>query len=153
MPGIFGFVCKQGGDRSANEALLKKMGEILSHTEGYELQTYAENWFGFGLIGLPIPGEERFAVDQNRGLATSFNGFIYGFQKLPENLAQHTTGKATRLADIYEHESAHFPEKLNGSFNAIVIDLKLRTAASRSAAPAAELPPECVAKILHRGLR
>ena len=124
MPGIFGFVCKQGSDRSANEALLRKMGEILSHTDGYQLETYAENWFGFGLIGLPMPGEERFAVDQNRGFAGAFNGFIYGFQKLPENLAQPTTRKATRIADIYEHDAAHFPEKLNGSFNAIIFDLK-----------------------------
>jgi len=124
MPGIFGFICKQGGDRSANESLIMKMGEIQAHTKGYELLTHAGTWFGLGLIGLPIPGEERFAVDQNRGLAAAFGGFIYGFQKLPANLLQPTARKATRLAEVYTHDAESFPEKLNGSYNAAVFDLK-----------------------------
>ncbi|PWB76154.1 hypothetical protein C3F09_00980 [candidate division GN15 bacterium] len=126
MPGIFGFICKQGGDRGANEVLIRKMGELQAHTRGYETQTYAESWCGLGLIGLPVPGEERFAVDQNRGLAAAFGGFIYGFQKLSDDLMQPTTRKATRILDIYANDAVSMPEKLNGSYNAVVIDLRNR---------------------------
>lgn len=122
MPGIFGFICKQGGDRAANQSLIRRMGEIQLHNPNYELHTHADDWFGLGTVGLPVPGEERLAVVSERNLAAAFSGYIYAFQKLNANMEQPTKKKATRIADIYAAHEASLPEKLNGSFNAVALD-------------------------------
>jgi len=128
MPGIFGFIRKHGADRQANEALIQRMGEIQSHNKHYTLHTHAEDWFGLGLIGLPVPGEECFAIDRECNLLAAFSGYIYDFQRLPAALEQPTSHKASRLTQIYAAFPDRMPEKLNGSFNAAVFDLKRKAA-------------------------
>ena len=93
------------------------------------MQTYADEWCGVGLVGLPVPGEEQFKVDRERGLAAAYSGHIYDFQKLPAEQLKPTRNKATRLMELYASDAESLPEKLSGSFNAAVFDLRARRAA------------------------
>jgi asparagine synthase (glutamine-hydrolysing) len=126
MPGIFGLIRKAGGGREANEALINGMAARLSHNELYQLQTHADNWFALGNIGLPVAGEERFRIDNIRQVACAFSGFIYGWKGVDSDLARPTSGKASRIIDIYKKHGAALPEKVDGSFNIALFDIESR---------------------------
>ncbi|OGC91170.1 MAG: hypothetical protein A2W25_10295 [candidate division Zixibacteria bacterium RBG_16_53_22] len=128
MPGIFGLIRKAGDSREANEALIGRMAARLSHNDLYVSRTHAEDWFALGNIGLPVTGEERFAVDSGRRTACAFSGYIYGWRGVESDLDRPTPDKASRIMNIYEKHGGALPEKIDGSFNIALFDLRSREA-------------------------
>jgi asparagine synthase (glutamine-hydrolysing) len=104
------------------------MAARLSHNAHYELSTHTEDWFALGNIGLPVAGEERFAVDQGRHIACAFSGYIYAWKGTESGLARPTEKKASRIIDIYRKFGAALPEKVDGSFNIAIFDQAAREA-------------------------
>ena len=128
MPGIFGFFNKKSGSKEANELLIEAMESRLAHNSDYVCESFAYEWCGLGNIGLAWRDEQRFLVDQSAGKAATFSGYIYDWKNVDSRLAVQTTRKASRLLDIHEKYGYGLPEKIDGSFNALVIDLKKREA-------------------------
>jgi hypothetical protein len=128
MPGIFGIIRKNSENKAACEQILKGMLAQLSHNENYVSQIGYSDWFGLGNIGLPIAGEQRFLMDENRGVAAAFSGYIYGWKGVPAYLSSATPDKADRLNDIYKHYGKEMAQKIDGSFNAVVFDQKTKEA-------------------------
>jgi len=128
MPGIFGFVRKRGGDAESNKRLISGMESKLSHSPEYESETYSDAWCGIGNIGLPWHDEQRLAVDKDRGMAAAFSGYIYGWKNIEHEFSDPARRKAQRLIEIYGKHNKDLPEKIDGSFNAVVMDLRSREA-------------------------
>ncbi|SYZ73051.1 putative Asparagine synthase (glutamine-hydrolyzing) [Candidatus Zixiibacteriota bacterium] len=125
MPGIFGVIRKQNEDRDANEKLIQEMKNRLSYNEQFTSQTYSGAWFAFGLVELPLEGEERLAIDERRQMASAFSGYIYDWKNVQSGqISAPTDKKATRLIDIYRASPDNWPEKIDGSFNAVIFDLE-----------------------------
>ncbi len=129
MPGIFGVIRKHSENKEANERLIQGMKKRLSHNEHYAAMTHSDTWFAVGAVELPVAGEERFIIDKNRKLAAAFSGYIYDWKNLPPNLASPTEKKASRLLDIFKESPSAWPEKIDGSFNAVLFDLARKEAA------------------------
>ncbi|MDX9857794.1 MAG: asparagine synthase-related protein [candidate division Zixibacteria bacterium] len=123
MPGIFGFICKRHYDAAANQRLIDAMMARLSHNEDYEGSAWASDWCAIGTIGLPRAGERRLVVDISNGGAAAFSGYIYGWKDSTAEKAAETSDKAGRLLAIYRAVGEKCIEKIDGSFNAVVVDI------------------------------
>jgi asparagine synthase (glutamine-hydrolysing) len=128
MPGIFGIINKTKSNRDNNEALIRGMLQRLSHNPDYRGQIYADDWFALGHIEIPFADEKRLHVDNKYQMAASFSGFIYGWKDLESELSSATPDKAKRLIDIYIKHGIKLPEKIDGSFNAVIINSAKREA-------------------------
>ncbi len=118
MPGIFGVFSKKGPQLEENRRLIDAMAQRLSHNPLYVCETHADEYFALGNIGLPVAGEERFAVTGDT--AAAFSGYIYGFKDLPGELATKTTQKTTRLVELQKQFRLETPKKIDGCFDAVV---------------------------------
>jgi asparagine synthetase B (glutamine-hydrolysing) len=125
MPGIFGVVNKGNDDPTFVARTLKAMEKSLSHYPDYECSSWSGKWCGFGHIGFPLAGEDRFIVDDNHKGA-SFAGYIYRYKNVEDDLATPIKNKAVRLIEIHDRYGDKLPEKIDGSYTAVVIDFPKR---------------------------
>lgn len=124
MPGIFGLVRKQGVDRDANQALLDGMKARLSHNPDYQADAFVCDWCALGNIGLPPIGESNFYVDPNQSeVAAAYSGYLYAWRDLGFDLTTNPGDKAVQLWQVYKKYGRGLPEKIDGSYNATVVDL------------------------------
>ncbi len=104
------------------------MEKKLSHNPDYKSETYFDDWCGLGNIGLPWADEQRFFADESAGKTAAFSGYIYGWKDVDPELAGKTDLKARRLLDIHTRYGINLPEKIDGSFNAVVVDFNSQEA-------------------------
>ncbi|MBD3402458.1 hypothetical protein GF420_06160 [candidate division GN15 bacterium] len=121
MPGIFGFICKETSDTARNQWLIDSMLARLSHHDEYTGEVWADDWCAVGNVGLPIAGERRFVHDPERNGVAAFSGYIYDW-KDDTGSGGEPTDKAGRLLGVYRAVGEKFVEKIDGSFNAVVVD-------------------------------
>lgn len=126
MPGIFGFICKRPSDTESNQRLIDAMMAKMSYNDEFEGAAWADEQCAIGNVGLPVNGEQRLIVNRDERRAAAFSGYIYGWK---DNTAQGTHGrldKAGRLLSIYKEIGADYVRKIDGSFNAVVVDSNQR---------------------------
>ena len=128
MPGIFGIIRKRQSSVEENKGLIEGMLKKLSHTEIYKCQTYVEDWFALGHIGVPFLNEKRISVDSERQCVAGYSGFIYGWKNIGAGVIDKTSDKPLQLINIYIGRPADFFQKIDGSFNAAIFNIESREA-------------------------
>jgi len=125
MPGIFGFVMKLRYDCAYNKQLIRRMRDLLAYNPLFQAETFADNWFAIGNIGLPFNDSKPTVKSDNRHtVATS--GYIYSFRNLKSDELDKTadqTDQLLRLAAIYK-ERIH--TVINGSYNLVMCEHKTK---------------------------
>jgi asparagine synthetase B (glutamine-hydrolysing) len=128
MPGIFGFFKKRGGDQETNRELIEGMKSRLSHNPDYVSEIYADDWCGLGNTDLPWLNERKLYVNPSAGKAAAFSGFIYGWNDIDPQLSGESQPRVQRLQAVYDRYGDDLPRRIDGSFNAVVTDLRNREA-------------------------
>ncbi len=128
MPGLFGLIRKRANNKKANESLIRSMLNWLSHNEQYVSDTYVDDWFALGNIGLQVPGEQRFVIDVNQQISAAFSGYIYSWKNMESRLVTPTLDKSGRLIELFKKYHHELPEKIDGSFNIAVFDMASKKA-------------------------
>jgi hypothetical protein len=127
MPGIFGIIRKRNYSKENNQKLFEGMARRLSHNPFYSSETYLEDWFALGHIGLPFGGEKRIGRDEQRQITAGYSGFIYGWK----NVAGQPPGspcKSTTIIDLYLKNKVDLHERIDGSYNVAIFNSETKEA-------------------------
>lgn len=122
MCGIAGFVSAPGA--TADRALLRRMCDRLLHRGPDAYGEYCQGPVALGhrrLSIIDLSGGAQPMGNEDGALQVIFNGEIYNFQELREELAAKGHRFATRsdtevLVHLYEEEGERMPERLNGMY-------------------------------------
>lgn len=113
-----------------NRALVERMNEILAHRGPDASSAYQSGDFCLGhrrlsIIDLATGGQPMFNADKT--LAIVFNGEIYNYRELREELRQQGVGFATQsdtevILKLYEAQGVESFRRLNGIFAFAILD-------------------------------
>ena len=127
MCGITGFYSKKIADR---DETIQKMTDTLFHRGPDSAGYYGDGDFSMGMRRLSIIDLSTGAqpvYNENKTIAVVFNGEIFNFQTLRENLEKkghrfYTKTDTEILVHLYEEEGEDFLSKLNGMFAFCIYD-------------------------------
>ena len=146
MCGITGFVCAKHELEEAKKTL-KAMADLIAHRgpdgEGF----YVDEQAALGhrrLSIIDLEGGSQPMFNEDKNLVTVFNGEIYNFMELREQLtaAGHvfaTHSDTEVLLHGYEEWGEALPEKLRGMFAFVIWDKANRTLSARGTSSASSL--------------
>lgn len=128
MAGLTGIYRIRGEE--GESGLFSRMCDSITHSEGMLRQTFEDEQLSVGRVSLGILNpEEQPIYNEDRSALIVMEGEVFGYEELKSELearghAFTVNNDAEFVLHMYEEYGRDFAGKLNGSFLAVVYDLK-----------------------------
>lgn len=129
MIGIYGFI-NSGSDveQGESEALLEKMGQVLSHHFSLITKSIFNNNIGLGVVNRNNSKNNGFLYSEKESdISIAFSGIIYNNTELMKELENSNLDPSDQmgiLIELYREKGIDFARNINGPFSCAIWDGK-----------------------------